>query len=183
MAVNRHSIFRDKALKHYTQSRKKDILPNFGSIPVALFFWIMFFALIATLLLLWYTQVPLYANGSGIIAGTNTHTKAGSTVALIFFAPGEAPKLRAGMPIELNLGTLHPHTSGIITVVEPGLKTPAQILKSYGLNAHNSYLDQPAVIALVRLDPAIASSFYAGSALSAQVKIGTKSLFSALTGI
>ena len=85
MVAQRHSIFRDKALKHYTQGRKKDILPNFSSIPVAIFGWVLLGSLVATGLVAWLGQVPVYLPGTGIVLGKAD--PASGANALAFFAP------------------------------------------------------------------------------------------------
>src|SRR5262249_10388215 len=106
MSVNHRSIFRDKALKHYTQSRKKDILPNFSSIPAVIFLWVLLCLLISTGLLTWGVQVPLYVTGKGFMIQPAQHMRPGSreTDIVLFFSPGAASKLRAGLPVQINIG-------------------------------------------------------------------------------
>jgi hypothetical protein len=63
MLVPNHPIFRQNAVKHYMQSREKDTLPRFISLPIALFLWALLGLLLVVGLLAWYEQIPTYATG------------------------------------------------------------------------------------------------------------------------
>ena len=182
MSVNHHSIFRDKALKHYTQSRKRDILPNFSSIPTAIFLWTLLGLLVATSLLTWEIQVPLYTTGMGTIVQPARHiqTESSETDVLLFFPPDAASKLRVGQPVQLNIGATGQQLPSTLTEIKPGTATPTEVLQSYGLQVSNPALNQPAVVALINLGTAFANPAYDGSVVSAQVKVGSQSLFSSL---
>lgn len=180
MQVPHHSIFRDKALKHYMQSQKKDVLPHFNSIPVAIFFWVLLGLLIATGFLAWYVQVPVYLNGSGILPGTGTHSLPGKskTVALVFFQPDKAHELHAGQAVTIQLSNKGTQPTGVISEIDSGISSPATVQARYGLQ-----IAQPVVVAFIDLGNDFPSTLYANSALVVQVLVRTESLFSALTGI
>jgi hypothetical protein len=186
MLVVHNSIFREKALKHYAQSRKRDILPNFSSIPAAIFSWVLLGLLIATGLLVWDTQVPLYTTGTGIVIQQPTkYAQSGNreTDILLFFSPNVGPKLRAGLPVQLNMGATGQQLSSAITEIMPGTVTPREVLQSYGLQVSNPVLKQPAILAFVSLGTAFPNSVYDGSIVSAQVKIGTQALALSLISV
>ena len=182
MAVNHRSIFRDKALKHYTQSRKRDILPNFSSIPTAIFVWILHGLLLATGLLVWRTQVPLYTTGVGLVVQPK-QTQSGEMDVVVFFSPNAASKLRVGLPVQLSLGATGQQLLSKLAEIRPGTVAPAEVLQNYGLQVSNPAMNQPAVVAFVRLDAVPPHVAYEGSLVSAQVNTGAQSLFSSLISL
>lgn len=186
MQVPRHSIFRDKALKHYAQGRKRDILPHFSSIPVALFFWSFVALLIATGLFAVYAQVPVYLTGAGtILNAVNSQAHTGNqAIALAFFQPGEATKLRAGQQVEMQIGSDGPHLVSAITAVTSGPTSLATALAHYGIKSSPSSLGNgSATVVFVSLGTDVPAGLYTGSELAMEVSVGTQSLFSSLTGI
>lgn len=180
MQVPHHSIFRDKALKHYMQSQKKDVLPHFSPIPVAILLWILLGLLIATGFLAWYIQVPVYLNGTGLLSGARTQSLPGKskTIALVFFQANAASGLRAGQPVTIRSSVNGAQSNGVVVEVEPGISSPATVQTHYGLQ-----IGQPVVVAFVDLGKDFPSVRYANSALAVQVRIRTESLFSVMTGI
>jgi hypothetical protein len=186
MIAPRNQIFRDKALKHYMQSREKDVLPNFSSVPVAIFGWLLLGLLIATGLVAEYGQIPVSVAGSGIILGLGNPAQAGSdgTIALAFFPPSAAARLHAGQAALLQISANGVQLTSVIAQVEPGMSSPIAALEHYGQKVSSSAQgNQPTVVVLFKLGPRFPASDYAGSALAVQVNAGTQSLFSAITGI
>jgi hypothetical protein len=180
MSVNRRSIFRDRALKHYTQNKKRDILPNFSSISSAVFFWALLGLLAATGLLAWYTPVSLYTTGTGIVVQA---AKSSGVSVVVFFSPADAAKLHPGQSVHLGVGATGQQLESTLTEIQPGTATPAEVLRSYGLQINNPALNQPEVVTLVNLGNASPDSAYAGSIVSAQVEVGTQSLLSSIISI
>lgn len=185
MQVPRHSIFRDKALKHYAQGRKKDILPHFSSFSVAIFFWTLVALLSATGLLAAYAQVPVYLTGTGIVLNASGHTLPGQNapVALAFFQPNTSAELHRGLPVVIQVGSNGQQLTSMITAVESGTTSPAAALAHYGIKLGTSSLtSEPAVIVFISLGASIPTALYTGDALAIEVKIGTQSLFASLAG-
>jgi len=182
----RQAIFREKALKHYTEGRKKDVLPRFSSISAAFFAWMLLASMIATGLVAWYGQVPILLAGSGIILGNGdqTATTTNGANALAFFAPEQATQLQTGNEAMVQLGASNSHTNGTIAQVMPGTTDLAMALRHYGLNIGNTASQsQQVVVALLKLGTGFPATRYAGSTVAVEVTVGTQSLFSALTGI
>jgi hypothetical protein len=178
MIASQNSIFRDKALKHYTQNKKKDILPNFSSIPVAIFLWMLLGSLLATGLVAWRTQVPVYLTGASVVLGPDKQ----ETVALAVLAPKAPTQLHAGLPVSIQTGSSGSQFTSTIVAVEPGTTTLANAFKHAGLPVGQpSEMAQPAVILLIKHDPSAVLD--RGSILVIQVTLGTHSLFSAISGI
>lgn len=185
MIASRNPIFRDKALKHYIQNKKKDVLPNFSSVPAAIFGWLLLGLLVATGLLAGYGQVPVSITGEGIVLGTGNSAQAGKSgaVALAFFAPNVASSLRAGQSVRIQIGDSDQQLSSEIAAVEPGTTSPAAVLARYGQQMTQSTTNQQVVVAILRSSPTFTAMQYIGSVLIIQVNAGTQSLFTALTGI
>lgn len=178
MIASQNSIFRDKALKHYTQNKKKDILPNFSSIPVAIFLWMLLGSLIATGLVAWRTQVPVYLTGASIVLGAGKQ----ETVALAFLSPKTSTQLHAGMTVHIQTGTSSSQFTSAIAAVEPGTTTLANAFEHARLPIGDaSEMKQPVIILLIKRGPSAALD--RGSVLVVQVTLGTRSLFSAISGI
>lgn len=184
MVAQRRAIFREKALKHYTQGRKKDVLPNFSSISAGLFAWVLLASLTVTGLVAWFGQVPVFLAGSGIVLGnTQQATAQKSADALAFFMPGQAAQLRAGDTAQVQLGASNVRLDGTIVQVLPGTTSLAAALSHYGLSFGNTTLQsQQVAVALLNLGAGFSATNYAGSTVVVEVRVGTQSLFSALTG-
>lgn len=186
MVAQRHAIFRDKALKHYTQGRRKDVLPDFGSISAAFFAWVLLGSLIATGLVVWYGQVPILLAGSGIILGNGGQgtTDRSAANALVFFEPDQAGQLHVGDTAQIQLGASSSQISGTLSQVMPGTTTLASALAHYGLSFGNTTLpSQQVAVALLKVSNDFPTASYAGSTVVVEINVGTQSLFSALTGI
>lgn len=187
--ATKQSIFRDKAIKHYSQGRKKDILPNFSSIPVAIFAWALLASLLVTGLVASLGQVPIFLAGSGIVlsngsASSSAHTSSMGS-ALAFFRPDQLAKLRTGQTVQVQVESSGAQIAGTVAQVLPAPTNLATALAHYGLNVGNgsSLSSQQMAVALIKLVKGTPASLYAGSAVGVQVGVGTQSLFSALTGI
>ncbi len=186
MAVQRHAIFREKALKHYTQGRKKDVLPHFNSVSAALFGWALLVSLLATGLVAWYGQVPIFLAGSGIVLGDagQAATAANGADALAFFAPTQVAELRTGDTAQIQLGASASQLAGTIVQVLPGTTDLATALAHYGLNfSAAAQQSQQVAVVLIKMGAGFPASSYTGSPIVVEANVGTQSLFSALTGM
>jgi|SRR5579883_2033445 len=179
MIAQRHSIFREKAFQHYTQGKKKDVLPNFSSVPVAIFLVVLLASFTATGLVAWRTQVPVYLPGMGILLGTENH----STVELAFLSQGTPAKLTAGQSILIQTSSTGPQIVSTITEVTPEATTLASVFKQIGAPApSSSAMNLPAIILQVSWNAALAD-LSPGRQMIVQVAIRTRPLFVALTGL
>jgi hypothetical protein len=178
-------IFRTRALNHYIRKRDKDILPEFVSPPVFLFLWILFGLLLIAGLLAWWTEVPIYVAGSGIILEQGLQSKFVNNegIVLIFLPAESAGKLRVGLPVQLYIGSTGPSFTSRIEQVEPGVISPSEVRKRYGLDSSVSQIfTEPSVVAVVKLIPTISAHMYAGSIVNAQVQVGSRRVLSLLPG-
>src|SRR5579883_2713391 len=153
MIAQRHSIFREKAFQHYTQGKKKDVLPNFSSVPVAIFLVVLLASFTATALVAWRTEVPVYLGGTGILLGTENH----DAVALAFLPQGMPAKLAVGQTVLIQTSSTSPELTSTITQVEPET-TLGNILKQLGAPVSNSSaMSVPAIFMLVKWNATLAS--------------------------
>ncbi len=183
MVAQRHAIFREKALKHYTQGRKKDVLPHFSSISAAFFAWMLLCSMTATGLVAWYGQVPIFLAGSGIVLGNEGPANSGAD-ALAFFPPDKATQLRAGDTVQVQFGASSSHIDSTVAQVLPGTTDIATTLAHYGLKfGDTTSPGQQVAVALIKLGADFSAASYAGSTVVVEVNVGTQSLFSALTGV
>jgi hypothetical protein len=181
----RRSIFRDQAIKSYIERREKDMLPHLVAPPVFLYLWILFGLLLVAGLLAWLAQVPIYLTGSGIILEQQPPStpEQSEAMALIFFPALSGPKIQAGLPVQVQLGSTGPALTTKIDQVEPGILSPSAARKRYALDSSASQLlTQPVVAVEVRLGPTISAQRYAGSVVSAQVQVGSRRVLSLLPG-
>jgi hypothetical protein len=179
------SIYRDKAIQKYIEKREKDILPHFVAPPVFLFLWILLGLLLAAGILAWFAQVPTYLAGSGIILEQQSSTTSGprEATALIFFPAASVSQLRAGLPVQVQLGSTGPALTTKIDQVEPGILSPSAARTHYALNGSVSQLiTQPVVAVEAKLGSPISDQMYAGSVVSAQVQVGSQRVLSLLPG-
>ena len=72
MSAQKASIFRQKAIQKYRESREKTVLPRFIAPPVFFLFWILLMLFFGAGLLVWFGQVPAYVTGSGVVLDTTS---------------------------------------------------------------------------------------------------------------
>lgn len=177
------SIFREQALKSYIERREKDVLPQLVTPPVFLFLWILLGLLITAGLLAWLAQVPTYLEGTGIILEQPLRSISGQreAVAVIFFPALSASKVRAGLPVQVLVGTTGAQFTGTIDTVEPGFISPDEARQRFALgNAALQVVSGPSVAVTVPLGAAFPAQTFAGSVVHAQVQVGTQRLLSLL---
>ncbi len=184
MAIPNHPIFRKNAVKHYMQSRDKDTLPRFISLPIALFLWILLGLLLVVGGLAWYEQVPTYASGNGVVLSSKyvppyAHHEA---VAVAFFAVGQANHLHVGQTVSVRFASSTQSLKGTVLAVDP-VVSPDVAARRYGLGSNDaSLITQPSAVVLIKLDN-ISPSLYAGSILTVNMRIGSRRIISLLPGI
>jgi hypothetical protein len=186
MTKAERSIFRDEAIKSYMGRREKDVLPHLVAPPVFLFLWILLGLLLIAGLLAWSAQIPTYQTGGGLILERQPVSASGQreAVALIFLPATSAPKLRAGLPVQVQISSTGPALTSKIDKVEPGILSPSAARTRYTLDSSVSQnLTEPVVAVSVRLGPGVPYQLYAGSEVSAQVQVGSRRVLSLFPGL
>jgi len=185
MSVPNNPIFRDNAVKHYMQSRDKDTLPRFISLPIALFLWILLGLLLVLALLTWYEQIPSYVSGHGMVLRSDhmppsaSHARA---VAVAFFAVDQANDLHVGQSVLVSVASSPQSLAGTLLTVDP-MVSPAVALQRYGLGSDGaSLITQPSAAAIIKLDNT-SPALYASNSLTVNVQVGSCRIISLLPGI
>jgi len=198
------SLFRKQALEYYTRSRTNAILPRLAQPPVFLLLWILLCLAGVSLIVTWFGQVPVYVHGTGIViqqlpgeaVNSRIQYHEGSlsrfdrqrepkTVALVFvpLVTAHPFSLHVGTRVQLQIGTQEQLYKTVVTVVEPGIFSPAEIQRRYAPgNEFSALITGPSLVVSIELDPSFASQFYTGSLVHAQFQVGSMSVFSSLFG-
>jgi hypothetical protein len=174
-------LFREHAWQHYLQKREKDILPHFVSPPTFVCAWILFCLIVVVGLIAATQRVPIEVGGSGIVLAQEHKDVSGSNggTALLFLPASEARQVHVGQRSQLQIGLTGPSYTTTIAQVEPGLLSPNDIYKRYGLNCSAMpTITEPSVVVHVKLAPSLSSHLYVGSPITAQVQIGTQRILS-----
>lgn len=181
MPQSQRPLFREHAMQHYLQKREKDILPHYVSPPIFVCAWIMLCLAVAVGLFATTQKVPIQVGGMGIVLaqGHNDAFEDNGGTALLFLPASEAKLVRVGEPSRLQIGLTGPSYSTTIARVEPGLLSPDEIYRRYGLNCSvMPMINDPAVVVHVKLASSLDSRLYAGSPVRALVQVGTQRVFS-----
>ncbi len=180
------SIFRSEAIKSYRERQEKAVLPHLVAPPIFLFLWVLLGLLLTAGLLAWSAQIPTYVEGEGIVFKQQPASAARPpvAVALIFLPATSAPKVRAGLPVQLQLGSTGPTMTSRIDQVEPGILSPSVVRTRYALaRSVAETLTEPVVVVSVQLGPGVPYQKYTGSMVSAQVQVGSRRVLSLFLGL
>jgi len=187
MAVSKRNIFRGKALQHYAASRQKEVLPRLISPPVFVFLWLLLALLLFASLAAWLTRVPTYVVTTGvvldqgIIQGQQANDQA---TAIVFVPVSHALQVYIGQPILLQIGATGTQLHYKVERVVPGILSPNEARRRYGLdNATSPTITGPSIVLTISLGPAFPAQQYAGSPVSAQLQIGSQRVLSLLPGL
>ena len=181
MSLARRSIFRERALHHYIQSRNRDILPRFVSPPVFWGLWIVLCLCLVLGWLCWNIRTPVYIAGIGMVAA---NTSSESSQAILFVPASQIQSVHVGAPVQLQIGSSNPLNVRNVVALLLTPMSPTQVRTSYHLDDTLSLLvTEPSVALVVVLDARSVPANYAGSIVHAQIQIGERSLLSLLPTI
>jgi hypothetical protein len=165
---------------------EKDVLPRLVSTPIIVCLWLLLAVFLAAGLFAWYTQVPTYVSGSGVILseGNTLQTEYGNMVGVVFLPADQSAQVRVGQPVDIQIGSEGVHVQSMIAQVEPGVMSPEIIRQRYQLDAGDaSLVTQPSVVAIIKLDTVLSDTTYAGSLLTARIQTGSQRLLALLLGL
>lgn len=185
MSQTRPPIFRESAMKRYMQRQEKDILPRFVSPRIFAYLWILLILMMLGGLLSWWTEIPTFASGSGIILTQKQSSIPGNSkeVVLLFLPATYASQVHVGQPVQMQIDSTGPRFLSAIGQVKSGIISPDDARQQYALGVVTSQaLTQPSIVVIVRPIKALTTSRYTGSLVSAQVQIGSYRVLSLLPG-
>jgi hypothetical protein len=178
MHVPKRQIFRESAIQHYIRNREKDVLLRILPLPMAVFLWVLLSIFFMAGLFAWNERIPTYASGTGIVQADT----GGNCVAVVFLPAGPSTTVRVGESVGVQIGSLQ--VQGKVMQVESTTMSPASARDHYQLQGQNAAIvTQPSLVALVRFSATVPASTYAGSALSAQIEVGSERILSQLPWI
>ena len=179
------TIFRQSAIIAYKRRMEKDVVPHLISWPIIVCLWVLLGALVAAGFFAWFAQVPTYVSGSGIIftQGDTLQPDYGQMMAIVFLPPDQSAQIRAGQPVDIQIGSTDMHVQGTLAQVEPGIISPDAARQRYGLQGTDALpITQPSVVAIVKPSTALPNAAYAGSLLTARIETGSQRLLTLLLG-
>lgn len=172
------TLFRQKAIMAYKRNMEKDVVLRFISWPIIMSLWLLLGVLFLAGLFVWYAQVPVYVNTSGILLAQNQ-----TTVAVVFLSPDQSAHLHVGLPAGIQIGSASTQVQSTVVQVEPDIMSPEAIRQRFQLHGSNALLiTQPARVAIIKPVTALSATVYAGSNVNARVEIGSQRLLSLLFG-
>ena len=182
MSIPNARLFRNEALQHYLQGREKYSLPRFIPFPVTIFLWILLGLSLTLGVCAWHEEVPIYITGPGIILIQNhtTPLTQDRSIGAIFLQPAQAAKLHPGQAVFVQMATGAQEISSTIERIEPGVSSPADVQRTYGLD--RNFVTSPSVVAIISLQH-MPASIFAGSVLVAHVKTGSQRFISFIPGV
>ncbi|MBE3557899.1 MAG: hypothetical protein IMW89_01570 [Ktedonobacteraceae bacterium] len=180
------ALFRVSALENYLRERDRDNLPRFVSWPIPLFIGLLLGILVVASWFAWSVELPVYVSGPGIVLPASNgviQQQQSPAVAAVFLPPAAAERLAVGLPVDVqfNSSAIQIHSS--IVMIEPGIASPTAIQKRFGVAGRSGVpVTQPSLVVLVKL-PDLPVTTYAGSVLSARVKVGAQRMIALLPGL
>jgi hypothetical protein len=183
MAVSKRNIFRGKALQHYAASREKEVLPRLISPPVFVFLWLLLALLLVASIAAWLTRVPTYIVTTGVVLDQGIIQGQQATV-IVFVPIRHVSQVHVGQSILLQIGATGSQLHGKVERVMPGILSPNEARRRYGLdNATSPTITGPSMVLTISLGPAFPALQYAGSPVSAQLQTGSQRVLSLLPGL
>ena len=175
--LSQRRLFRAQALEHYAKSREKDVLPRPAAPPVVLVLWGLLGLLVAATILAWQARVPTYALARGVLMQQAN----GGAMAIIFVPATTTLHVQAGQPIEVQFNVTGQQFNATIATVEPEVLTPEAARARYALTGDLMFvITQPSVVVTAQFQSAGAATLVAGSSLSAEIQVGSRSVLSSL---
>jgi hypothetical protein len=182
MQAPNRPIFRKSAVDHYMRSREENATLRFGSARTAVLLWGLLCCFLLIGAIAWWTQIPIYVNGTGVALGEGSRILPGyrGEMAAVFLPTQQAALLRAGLPVQVRTASSPAALSSQIVEVEPATTAPGAFCKQYAPASVCSHLiSGPSIVVVVGLENAPVS-LHAGSVLAAQVRVGALRIVSLL---
>lgn len=179
--MKNRAIFRESAIQRYIQRRDKDVLPRLVRPRFFLFLWILLVLVLLAGILIWSIRIPVYTAAPGVLRPDET---TGQLQVLLFVSADQQSFVHVGQTVQLQIGASGPQLHLTITSVTSQVLSPAQIRATYALNNPlGLVVSQPAVVALVTIQAGSSLQGYAGSLVSAEIQVSTRSALSLVPGL
>ncbi|HSN74542.1 MAG TPA: hypothetical protein VL334_05540 [Anaerolineae bacterium] len=182
---NDGSVFRTKAMQRYAQSRERTVFPRFISPRVFPYFWILVGLLLASMVVVWWVEIPFYTSAVGLVIDGAKFPEVSDQVALAVFVPSESHlELHEGQDVLVQFGQTSERFSRTIIAVESQIISPEAARQQFDLNDGSSALiTHPIAIAIVQIQP-IPGDYpplaYLGSTYRVDLSAGSRRLITLL---
>jgi hypothetical protein len=171
------NIFRPEALKRRAEARNQPTLPRFTTPFANVCLWLLIGLLGAGTVAAASASVPVFTNGSALVVPGKAAGSDQSIVALAVL-PASADRPHPGDRVSLRIGG--ERLQRAVTSVEPGILSPTEAQKRFGLPAATAgMIQQPSVIAIVPIEPlpgAAPGTDYTGSTGQVEIRTGSQRL-------
>lgn len=184
MASSNHQIFREDAYKRYLQRQEQGVILRLVAPPTWIFAWLLLLLFLGAALLAWIVRVPTFMTGQGILIEQEASGEEGHhVVAVLFLTPNQQVYMRPGQPVELRVGPTATLLHGVVDHVDTHVESPLVIRARFNLQGENSQLvTGPSTTVRVRIEATDTINLYVGSAFSARIQVGSRSVLSLLPG-
>lgn len=181
-ASNR-SIFRAKAIQHYTRAREEVVLPRLLKPRVFLFLWGILGLLGVVGVLAWMTHVPVFVSGSGVVVEGRRGPQGRTTEAYlaVLLPEDRLSRLAVGQRVFVRVETAGGRWLSAIAAVEADVQSPVTLQRRFGLSS----VERPSAVVFAPFEPSEAgdrpsAAQYLGSVFEVDVEVGSRSLLSLL---
>jgi hypothetical protein len=181
--LNTSSPYRSAAVRRYLESRERSVLPRFVSPRTALCLWILLGLLVASMVVVWLAQVPLYVSGTAVVTDSGALP---TGAALVAFLPADSQsRLRVGQLLYVTLEDGQKPVSLPIVSVEPDVNSPVEVRQRFGISDQQAAaLNRPVAVAVAPIPPASSANppaRYVGSTYPVDVAVGSRRVISLLS--
>lgn len=181
MAVNR-SMFRQKALENYQRIQTPKVLPRFVA-PITVFWlWILFFLLVASVVMVWTLQIPVTGHGAGMIRsltasdlqanGLSVDGQDGRVFAELLFPEQAATVLHTGSSVSVVISGISQPVIGKVERIGVQLMTADQRRQYDQSGVSASSQPQPEAVTIVSFDANAVSGSSDGTRATATYQAG-----------
>ncbi|GHO82094.1 hypothetical protein [Dictyobacter formicarum] len=179
----RPSPYRERALKYYSQQQQQEtVLPRLISLRTAAVLWGALAVLLVAVVVSWFGQIPLFATTSGIVLGQKTAREAAGMY--IFIPASQLNVVQVGMPVRVHVGINGPDFTTTVESVTQKVLAPADIRQQFNPGSNGwSVVQEPSIVARIKMVPALSLKAFAGSVISAQIQVGTRPVLALIPGI
>jgi hypothetical protein len=190
LATGAHrSVYRPEAVRRYMEGRERSVLPRFVSPRIFVCLWLLLGLLLASAVLAWFTEIPMYASGQAVIvrrSDLSAHVP-DEVVAVAFLPAEELVHLRHGQMLFLELDDSGRRLGSEILTVEPEISSPEVVRNRFALDtATGLAVNRPVAVVIAHLEAPpgeFPATSYVGSTYPVQVAVQPRRVLTLLPGL
>ena len=189
MTGARRSAYRPEAVRRYMEGRERSVLPRFVSPRIFVCLWLLLGLLVASAVLAWFTEIPIYASGQAmIVRRSDLSVSAPDEIVVAAFLPAEnVAHVRQGQVLFLEIDASGRRLSGEILAVEPEISSPEAVRKRFALDTTTGLaVNRPVAVVIAQLEATpgeFPATSYVGSTYPVQVEVQSRWVLTLLPGL